>query len=152
VQACAQEIQSNYADVEDGLLAVYTDNPEYKGKPELAAILRWHFLQPLPQDSAPLPGETNLCRQREYVEYKMNYEIRITREANQNMPIRELFTTIESAPLCFLNGLTVTLQLDQRVLPDENYKLITAPLVMNDIARIIYYQEFKDALIRNSEK
>jgi hypothetical protein len=151
VLACAQEIQDNYPGMEDGLRALCTNHLKYEGKMELRAILKWHFLQPLPKDLVLKPGETYLSRQREYVEMKVNDEVRRTRQRFSNTPMTGVFVIIEKNSTCFLKGVKNFLILDQRILraSGENLEFTTASNLMNGIARLVYYHEFKNALIEN---
>jgi len=136
------------------ILNVYRHHPRYEGKMELREILRWHFLQPLPKDWVSKPGETYLSRQREYTKMKVLSEVSETRNENPDMPMKEVFATIENYLNCFLQGTKNYLLIDQCLMKTqpESQHLTTAANTMNLIARIIYYYSFKNALIRNEEK
>jgi hypothetical protein len=146
VPACAQLIRSDYSNpnVENFLIQVYPDGGG------LEAILRTHFLQ---QVANGMVGETLLCRMREVVKAKLNEEVERARRANPKMTMSQLLTVIDSWSWCFIKNTKTDMERAHQTLGQLNSSIVLARAkrIMNNVARIVYYYEFKNSLLRNEE-
>jgi hypothetical protein len=153
VPVSVREIRNNYPAIDGFLLKTHTNHPEYKGKVELEAILRWHFLKSGPEGTVDIrPGETNLSYERKYVQTELDKEVTQEREEDEaESSISTLLTNIESSNWCLIALTKSNMTRYHQAAQGGTLGVLTAPYVMNNIARIVYYYEFKDALIE-SEK
>ncbi|MDR1721003.1 MAG: hypothetical protein LBR09_01210 [Endomicrobium sp.] len=153
VQKSSQYIRGNCSDsdIEDNILKTYTNHPIYNGNVELEAILKWFLLLPMPKRMlGAAPGETYLSRQRKYTKAELNKEVERERKANPKMPMSELLAKIESRRWCFINDTKASLLSTKRKLRTSGeYGKTLAPFLMTNITRIVYYYEFKEALLRS---
>jgi len=146
VPACVQLIRHDYPESEDGLLKIYPD------KGGLEAILKWHFLlnMPLWIGNDIRPGETYLSYQREHTKTKLNEEVAQERQANSGLPVSTLLARIESRHWCFIADTQRYTEAVQKSL-QKYMSQSSAGGVMNGVARLIYYYELKDSLLRSEE-
>jgi hypothetical protein len=150
VTKTAEELQNNYPNSRDFILHRYGRHPTYKGKVELGAILKWYFLQQ-PMIDYGERDETNLTLQRELVTMALDKEVKDARNANPEMRMSQLLTNIERSPNCLIASNMTNMTIYERAAKNGTLGVQAAPYIINTIARIVYYYEFKNALIE-SEK
>jgi hypothetical protein len=149
VAAIALKIQENYSDIRDFILQVYPD------KGGLEATLKWHFLKPVPKRREGVrPGETYLSHQRKYTKEKLDGEVELARAVNPKMSMSEVFTNIDHSNSSFIEEQLFCLRTYQRTLGLYTMSINkdgvkTSNTIMNIVARLVYYDEFKNALIEN---
>jgi hypothetical protein len=138
-------MRHDYPGVEGDILQVYPD------KGGLEAILKWYLLQPVPRGTiGARPGETYLSYQREYTKIELDREVNTERNANRKLSISDIFTRIERFVGCFIETAKRDLERFKQKLGTE-VKKAYAPLFLSIIPRIVYYYEFKVALIESKK-
>jgi len=150
VQSVTKEIQNHYPNIKNCILYIYGNDPKYKGNKELGAILRWYFLLPA-QNCYERQPKTNLCRQRESIKIDLDEEVKDAQKKNPTIPMLELLTNIEMDEMSFIATIMRNITVHEEAMKDRQMVNTMLPYAINDIARIVYYYEFKDALLRSKK-
>jgi hypothetical protein len=151
VKSSALWLWYTYHDIGEFILEVFSNMGT------LEAILKTHLLQYTPLDimRKARPGETNLSCARLCAKIGIDKKVAEAQEANPHLPMSEVFKNIETGK-CFIGNLVRimnvyerNLELYRRDIDKLGHQM--APYMMNATASIVYYFEFKEALLR-SEK
>jgi len=140
---------------------IQTDYPEFElficeayhpHSVKLATILRWHLLAYASEGTiGARPGETNLSLAREYVTYRVDEEIEQIRRNNPNISIVGILSKIDTCPGYFVarNKQSMEDTYLRNVEKHGNQRQNGVRSIMDDLARLAYYYELKEALRRD---